>query len=182
MCKIALPRTPQLSHISLFTDLKTLTSTVVLKSIILPGRQRSPNTSRLLAFTPLWLSILSCKRNTAEININSCFQINCLYFKSHSYKQETSFAEKNSRSFWEQAYSHSSHELDEKISIYAKLTYRHRDVLIFSSNWHSTTESFYVNRMLNLVHFTSQIPWKIMKAEFSSKEYCPISNSCPQTP
>lgn len=31
---------------------------------ILPGRQRSPNTSRLLAFIPLWLSILSCKQQT----------------------------------------------------------------------------------------------------------------------
>ena len=35
-----------------------------LEDPILPGRQRSPNTSRLLAFTPLWLSILSCEGET----------------------------------------------------------------------------------------------------------------------
>lgn len=52
------------NHTTFFTELQTLAH----KGIILPGRQRSPNTSRLLAFRPLWLSILSCKRIRAVAN------------------------------------------------------------------------------------------------------------------
>lgn len=85
----------------------------VPQTSILPGRQRSPNTSRLRAFTPLWLSILSCNRNRDAINVG--FQSNSFILHITATSKRFPVLKGIVLHFRKPPYWLSCHELDEKV-------------------------------------------------------------------